>query len=676
MIFIGGEIPVWDMPRPAFAAGEVHSRLLAPSLPRPVADDDIVDRLVQIISVYILRTSSYDKFDQTGRTFLQSQVSWHIKRCVRLDLVLPSFPFKSPSSKKVLGVLPDLAEEILLRRLEDLCRSVEDVYAPGASIKLVSDGIVYGDFLGVADKTAYQYNVELRRIANELQLSHIDFVSVQDLLPSFPGRSYRGPAAQAEAEYLANAPRVREAFLSMDVGAYDADEHMKSDEGAVTTYRGYLRFLKLDLDGSDRFLKSSSANDAAGLAGASQGSGRLSRKAREKQITIIARQMMARRHRFSTLVTRAYPHAIRMSIHPHTNAGPQFALRIFPGVGNAYTPWHNTIVANIDGSISVQHRYSVDPRSHELVHRYGRPYFYRELDPAMKWDQDLEKGKSVEFEGLSPFGLLIRPSACSAAVSWMDVPMEKLRSLATRYSLVILRGFGGASQPEYVEKARQMGEVLPWVFGDVLKVKEDPSIDLNNVLTREAMPMHFDGLFKTKNAEDGSLVSNPPQFQMFQCLEAPSTRTRRDAGGRTLFANTSQIYRQVFQDESTPFASTVKNGSWTVFTPMNKSFGGEPLKLPLSMTNPINGHSVLRWHEKWPQNITQFKPTDVHIEDLGPSESDQLGNYLTELMYDRRFVYEHTWMTGDFLIADNIELMHTRTAFHPCSRELWRIHIN
>lgn len=76
--------------------------------------------------------------------------------------VLPAFPFKSPSSKKVLGALPDLAEEIFLRRsvsitsqaqschltppvyrLEDLCLSVEDIYEHGAKLKIVSDGIVY-----------------------------------------------------------------------------------------------------------------------------------------------------------------------------------------------------------------------------------------------------------------------------------------------------------------------------------------------------------------------------------------------------------------------------------------------------------------------------------------------------------------------------------------------------
>lgn len=57
-----------------------------------------------------------------------------------------------------------------------------------------------------------------------------------------------------------------------------------------------------------------------------------------------------------------------------------------------------------------------------------------------------------------------------------------------------------------------------------------------------------------------------------------------------------------------------------------------------------------------PQAITQFKPTEVQIVGLPTDRSDALSDYITELLYDRRFVYEHTWTTGDFLVADNIEV--------------------
>lgn len=62
------------------------------------------------------------------------------------------------------------------------------------------------------------------------------------------------------------------------------------------------------------------------------------------------------------------------------------------------------------------------------------------------------------FEPLHPFGLLVRPAEPNS-ISWEDVPMEKVRSLATRYSLIIFRGFQGVSKDAYSQKARQMGEV-------------------------------------------------------------------------------------------------------------------------------------------------------------------------------------------------------------------------
>ena len=63
---------------------------------------------------------------------------------VKIRLVLPAFPFKSPNNvDKVLGNLPDKAEEVSLALLQGLCDAIQDVYPPGASLVLVSDGIVY-----------------------------------------------------------------------------------------------------------------------------------------------------------------------------------------------------------------------------------------------------------------------------------------------------------------------------------------------------------------------------------------------------------------------------------------------------------------------------------------------------------------------------------------------------
>ena len=62
----------------------------------------------------------------------------------RIRMVLPAFPFKSPNSEvKVLGTLPDKAEDVALVHLNGLCAAVEDNYSPGAILTIVSDGLVY-----------------------------------------------------------------------------------------------------------------------------------------------------------------------------------------------------------------------------------------------------------------------------------------------------------------------------------------------------------------------------------------------------------------------------------------------------------------------------------------------------------------------------------------------------
>lgn len=59
-------------------------------------------------------------------------------------MVFPGFPFKSPDAKtKVLGVLPDMAEEVALTYLHGMCEEISDCYKGGVELIIVSDGLVY-----------------------------------------------------------------------------------------------------------------------------------------------------------------------------------------------------------------------------------------------------------------------------------------------------------------------------------------------------------------------------------------------------------------------------------------------------------------------------------------------------------------------------------------------------
>lgn len=61
-----------------------------------------------------------------------------------VEMCLPAFPFKSANKVyKVFGTLPDKAEELALERLNTMCVRIGEVYAPGAKILIISDGLVY-----------------------------------------------------------------------------------------------------------------------------------------------------------------------------------------------------------------------------------------------------------------------------------------------------------------------------------------------------------------------------------------------------------------------------------------------------------------------------------------------------------------------------------------------------
>jgi hypothetical protein len=83
-----------------------------------------------------------------------------VRKAVRdgqpLNLILPAFPFKSPNNiDKVLGLLPDLGEEIALARLEGLCADLERKFCK-TKLSIVSDGLVYNGMLHQQTKLEFE----------------------------------------------------------------------------------------------------------------------------------------------------------------------------------------------------------------------------------------------------------------------------------------------------------------------------------------------------------------------------------------------------------------------------------------------------------------------------------------------------------------------------------------
>lgn len=111
----------------------------------PSGMEDTSNKILKIIYEHAL-----NKFDDSKERLAAGTVNFltSIDRFVqageRVETCLPAFPFKSANKVyKVLGSLPDKAEELALQRLNHMCARIKDVYKPGARVTIISDGITY-----------------------------------------------------------------------------------------------------------------------------------------------------------------------------------------------------------------------------------------------------------------------------------------------------------------------------------------------------------------------------------------------------------------------------------------------------------------------------------------------------------------------------------------------------
>lgn len=76
--------------------------------------------------------------------------------------------------------------------------------------------------------------------------------------------------------------------------------------------------------------------------------------------------------------------------------------------------------------------------THNLIHRNGRPYFYRERSELYDWSE----AAAVEFEHLYPSGVRVSPVAdVQGPQELSDANLEKLKRLAAMQSPVRVQGF-------------------------------------------------------------------------------------------------------------------------------------------------------------------------------------------------------------------------------------------
>jgi L-tyrosine isonitrile synthase len=268
-----------------------------------------------------------------------------VGRCVvegaPVHFVLPAFPAKSPSARKVLGPRADMAEEIALRNLQALCDEIATVHAPGARITICSDGHVFSDVVGVSDADVASYASDLRSIIERLNLRALDTFSLADVFPD-------GGFGERRALLLASFA--------------DALELVRARTHETPSGRALY-------DGIHRFL----FEDAVHLTTASRN--RVRRECGERAYAVIQRSRA-----WGAAVGAAFPGAVRLSIHPQPPGGAKIGIRLVGDGDGWLTPWH-AVALELPGGFRLVHRADAEAMGALLVERDGQPSHFRLEQP-------------------------------------------------------------------------------------------------------------------------------------------------------------------------------------------------------------------------------------------------------------------------------------------------------
>ncbi|SLM34376.1 Pyoverdine biosynthesis [Lasallia pustulata] len=482
--------------------------------PPPKTVIEIVEDVIDVLERYRLPRHTDVSMPWGARSKILVQVEHFVFKNEPVCMVLPAFPFKSPNKKtKVLGDLPDKGEEIALQHLDGLCQAIGDVYPAGGRIFIVSDGLMYNDLLGVSDQEVWRYGHALRQLADDCACNRLKFVRLRDLINV---EDIGEPLS--EEDYLRDASSFRDSLIKQYLPVDFDPAQITNDADTCLTYRGYIKFLETDL-----------ADNVSPLD-----TERKSKAQTKRHHEDVAKGMISRGKAFANSIAVKFPAHVRLSIHPSTETS-KLSMSLIPQKGRSQmTPWHSSLVQALDGSIIMSHALSVPARTHDLIYEHGRPSYFRERSPLFHWP-----GMDVSFNYMYPCGLMVIPTDKSCRYSLHNVQMQKVRTLAEACSPVVLRGFADTTDGHiYEAKAHDLGAVAPWMFGGKHIVKDvgRPGRMNNNVVSSEAMPMHYDGIFKFAKKTDAATgeeisVSAPPRFQYFTAIP-PSPR----GSGYTLFA--------------------------------------------------------------------------------------------------------------------------------------------
>lgn len=178
--------------------------------------------------------------------------------------------------------------------------------------------------------------------------------------------------------------------------------------------------------------------------------------------------------------------------------------------------------------------------------------------------------------------------------------------------------------------------------------------------------------------ENGRVIGAHPDGEMMWHTDTPYLATPHkattlygvevpDTGGNTRFSNQYAVYDALPEEYKTLLKGKMAMNCYEFGTTV-KTFAKYDRE-----SVPHHPHPVFRKHPETGRTAVYVCPLMTE-EIIGMDEEE--GNAILKEIYalqaEDRFVYEHEWQVGDFIMWDNRCLMHARTDFPPEQRRLLR----
>ncbi len=266
----------------------------------------------------------------------------------------------------------------------------------------------------------------------------------------------------------------------------------------------------------------------------------------------------------------------------------------------------------------------------------------------------ITNNNSITTTPLIPFGLLVMADDSKQQVC--DIPLDTINGLLDKQALLVFRGFQLLRDEEYIRFCKQLGDILEWEFGPILelKISEQPA---NHIFSSGRVELHWDGAF----------VAQDPHYNVFQCIHGAG----RYAGGNTIFVDTRQVLNHAGHEQLAKW----KTVDIEYATEKKAHYGGT-IRQPLISKNPYNGKPVIRYIEAYNEDNAIINPMQVRVLDRSPEQSRQFLRSFSQQLYSPELMYRHHWHCGDFVIADNSNLLHGRSRFNDCTDRRYIKRIN